>query len=303
MAASKPVVWWPLDSVAVTGAWGNSPAYYAQFGQRGHNGIDLAASLGTPVYAADSGRVLMEGWNTSWSGVAGGISVIIQHGWGYSGYAHLNTTIIDAGQAVSKGQLIGYSGMTGVGTGPHLHFETFPPSVNFANGFSGRVNPDSIVTLQARGGSASPVTEQDEGMKSITHRDESGSIYFAGPFGYYHLPDLGTGFKGVSELVYAAEIFSGMPMIQVNNRQRDLINSWSRNYWNAARAQIAADVAARTPAATVDHAALTKTITDAIKAQGVSVDTAAIAKAVDAALKDDFAAVPDAAIDSLKRRL
>lgn len=155
--------WWPLDSVVVTGAWANSPAYYAQFGQLGHNGIDLQAAIGTPVYATDDGVIHMEGWNISWSGTAGGIAAIIRHAWGYSGYAHLSSTIINAGQQVTRGQLIGYSGNTGVGTGPHLHFETFPPNVNFANGFSGRVNPASIINLQARGSSV-PIAKPTKGL-------------------------------------------------------------------------------------------------------------------------------------------
>lgn len=299
--------WWPLDSVVVTGAWANSPAYYAQFGQLGHNGIDLQAAIGTPVYATDDGVIHMEGWNISWSGTAGGIAAIIRHAWGYSGYAHLSSTIINAGQWVNRGQLIGYSGNTGVGTGPHLHFETFPPNVNFANGFSGRVNPASIINLQARGttsggggGGSSSTPRKDDDM-GVLHRDQDGSIYQADEFGFVSILELGGG-MAISELIYAAETING-PTIQVNNRQRDLINSYARNRWNQVRAQIVAEVAAKTGTVKVDAAAITKAVTDAIKSQGVTVDTAAIAKAVEATLQDEFAAVSKKTVDELKNRL
>lgn len=136
---------WPLSSVNVTGEWANSPGFYSQFGQAGHNGIDLAASVGTPVYATDSGVIAAEGWGNydNWMGSIAGIFVRIRHSWGYSAYAHLSTTLVNAGQWVERGQIIAFSGATGVGTGPHLHFETFPLYPNFGNGFAGRVNPRS----------------------------------------------------------------------------------------------------------------------------------------------------------------
>ena len=145
-------LWWPLDNVRVTGDWANSPAFYAQFGQKGHNGIDLGAGVGTPVYAADDGVVDFEGWgqNHPWMGSIAGISVLLRHAWGYTGYAHLSNTIIDKGQQIKRGQLIGHSGATGVGTGPHLHFETLPANPDFRNGFAGRVNPHTY-GLVARG--------------------------------------------------------------------------------------------------------------------------------------------------------
>lgn len=137
---------WPLNNVSVTGEFGNSPKFYRQYGQRGHNGIDLAASVGTPVYATDSGTIAFEGWGQyhSWMGSIAGISVLISHGWGFSGYAHLSSTVVNTGQYVKRGQLIGYSGATGVGTGPHLHFETFPLNPYFANGYAGRINPRTL---------------------------------------------------------------------------------------------------------------------------------------------------------------
>ncbi len=83
-----------------------------------HPGIDLANPVGTPVVAADAGRVMF-------AGVGGyGIYVEIDHGNGFTTlYGHLSKTEVSAGELVSAGQLIGLMGMTGRATGPHLHFE------------------------------------------------------------------------------------------------------------------------------------------------------------------------------------
>ena len=147
----------PINNPRVSGAFGNSPEFYQQYGQRGHNGTDYAVDVGTPVYATDSGTVMFEGWgaNHSWMGEIAGISIILSHGWGFSGYAHLSRTIVNYGQKIKRGQLIGYSGATGVGTGPHLHFETFPKNPNFGNGFAGRVNP-SVFGVVPRSTTARP---------------------------------------------------------------------------------------------------------------------------------------------------
>ncbi|MDQ7903269.1 M23 family metallopeptidase [Phytohabitans sp. ZYX-F-186] len=93
------------------------------FGQRWgvlHAGIDLAADEGTPIHAAAAGTVLAAGW--IYSGY--GISVMIDHGGGVqTHYAHQSRTIVQPGQKVKAGQVIGYEGSTGDSTGPHLHFE------------------------------------------------------------------------------------------------------------------------------------------------------------------------------------
>jgi murein DD-endopeptidase MepM/ murein hydrolase activator NlpD len=119
-----------------------APAINRGFGN-GHNGIDYAAASGTPVYAADAGTVTFEGWgqNNSWMTGMAGICVLLKHGDKYTGYAHLSRTVIDSGQQVSKGQLIGYSGATGAATGPHLHFEVLPINPSFGNGYAGRIDP------------------------------------------------------------------------------------------------------------------------------------------------------------------
>jgi len=88
-----------------------------------HLGMDIAAPYGTPVLAADSGTVI----DASFRGRRGyGWTVMIDHGGGtvVTLYAHLTSPIpVRVGQVVEKGQIVGYVGLSGRTTGPHLHFE------------------------------------------------------------------------------------------------------------------------------------------------------------------------------------
>ncbi|NMB11783.1 MAG: M23 family metallopeptidase [Firmicutes bacterium] len=86
---------------------------------RMHYGLDLAVVTGTPVRAAADGRV-------SWSGPRGtyGNLVIVDHGQRVeTRYAHNSRLAVRAGDSVKRGQIIAYSGNTGISTGPHIHFE------------------------------------------------------------------------------------------------------------------------------------------------------------------------------------
>lgn len=88
-----------------------------------HSGLDIAAPYGTPIKAANSGRVIFVGWYSGYGKV-----VIIDHG-KINGiptttlYAHMSTKIAKQGSNVAKGTVIGKVGTTGYSTGPHLHFE------------------------------------------------------------------------------------------------------------------------------------------------------------------------------------
>lgn len=84
-----------------------------------HYGTDIGAPQGTPVVATNSGRVIL-----ARALVTRGNAVIIDHGFGvYSGYWHLADITVSEGQDVTRGQLIGHVGATGLATGPHLHWE------------------------------------------------------------------------------------------------------------------------------------------------------------------------------------
>lgn len=86
--------------------------------ERMHNGVDMAAPQGTPIYAAKSGRVSVAKWSDS-----AGYYVSINHGDGFASiYMHMTHYIVSAGQYVNAGQVIGYVGNTGLSKGAHLHF-------------------------------------------------------------------------------------------------------------------------------------------------------------------------------------
>lgn len=85
---------------------------------RFHKGLDIAAKAGSPILAAQDGKVIFRGWRSGF-----GLLVIIQHKQGRTYYAHCQTTKVKAGQSVTRGDLIATVGATGQSRGPHLHFE------------------------------------------------------------------------------------------------------------------------------------------------------------------------------------
>ncbi len=114
---------WPAKGVVTSGfgmRWG-----------RMHKGIDIAAPIGTPIFASAPGVVVYAGWN---SGGYGNL-VDIQHPDGsLTRYAHNSRVLVQVGQGVQQGQEISEMGSTGHSTGPHCHFEVHPPG-------KGAVNP------------------------------------------------------------------------------------------------------------------------------------------------------------------
>lgn len=84
-----------------------------------HKGIDMAANMGTPIYATRSGKVTIASYQEG----GAGWYVCINHGDGYSSiYMHMTHYIVKGGQYVDAGEIIGYVGTSGGSTGPHLHF-------------------------------------------------------------------------------------------------------------------------------------------------------------------------------------
>lgn len=106
---------WPLTTVAITVG---SP-FGARWG-RPHEGIDLPAPVGTPVFAAADGQVVYAG-----HGVRGyGNMIVIKHaGDLLTVYAHNSALLVSQGQPVRAGDRIALVGQSGRATGPHLHFE------------------------------------------------------------------------------------------------------------------------------------------------------------------------------------
>lgn len=96
--------------------------YTSPFGPRWgrmHEGIDMAAPAGTPVYATADGEVTFAGWQNGYGRI-----VIVRHANGIeTRYPHLNAIRTEVGQRVSRGDQVGDMGNSGLSTGPHLHYE------------------------------------------------------------------------------------------------------------------------------------------------------------------------------------
>jgi murein DD-endopeptidase MepM/ murein hydrolase activator NlpD len=104
---------WPSPRRAISGWYFHDPE------NPRHNGLDIAAYLHDPIYAAAAGTVVF-------ADVSGGYGnlVILEHADGWeSWYAHLSVISVVVGQEVEQGEVIGAAGSTGYSTGPHLHFE------------------------------------------------------------------------------------------------------------------------------------------------------------------------------------
>jgi murein DD-endopeptidase MepM/ murein hydrolase activator NlpD len=110
----------PVDGARISSSFGMR--YHPVLGySRMHKGVDFAVPVGTPVMAAGSGTVKFEGKARGY-----GNFLILKHGNGYStAYGHLSRFArgLHDGSRVHQGQIVAYSGNTGLTTGPHLHYE------------------------------------------------------------------------------------------------------------------------------------------------------------------------------------
>ncbi len=133
LAPNHGILAWPIDGV-ITQGYGNTG--FTALGYNFHNGLDIAAPAGTPIYAAADGVVNGTGSNSE---AAYGNWVTIKHDITKDGhqiitlYGHMRTYVLKVGQVVKKGDLVGYEGNTGDTTrllygpdrGYHLHFTVF----------------------------------------------------------------------------------------------------------------------------------------------------------------------------------
>jgi murein DD-endopeptidase MepM/ murein hydrolase activator NlpD len=109
----------PLDIIRVSSPFNLHRLHPLFKTTRPHRGIDYAAPIGTPVYAAGDGRIVQSGFNNSM-----GNFIVIQHNGTYSTkYLHLSKRSVKVGDRVRQHQVIGAVGATGWATGPHLHYE------------------------------------------------------------------------------------------------------------------------------------------------------------------------------------
>ena len=127
--AGTGILGWPLpDPIFITQYFGRTAfARSGAYNGNGHNGIDLRAALGTPVFSSEGGVVRASGDTDMVCRRASyGRWVLIDHPNRLSTlYAHLSLIKVVLGEAVNRGELVGYSGSTGYATGPHLHFTVF----------------------------------------------------------------------------------------------------------------------------------------------------------------------------------
>jgi murein DD-endopeptidase MepM/ murein hydrolase activator NlpD len=116
MDAITPNIWPLLGTIG--SQFGSRPDPF-ESGSEMHRGLDIVAKKGTPVHAPAAGIVRFARRDADYGNL-----IVIDHGNGLTTrYAHLNNFAVREGQAVTKRQLIGYVGMTGRTTGPHLHYE------------------------------------------------------------------------------------------------------------------------------------------------------------------------------------
>lgn len=140
------------DSAPITQEYGANPSQIN--GPAGHSGRDYGVNTGTPIVSLVDGVVRWADWCTKLPGgpngwaarwflslTFGGIVIVVEHDDCFAITAHLSRTDLNPGDVVRKGQVIGYSGATGLGTGPHAHTEILPKPLNYAIGSYGRINP------------------------------------------------------------------------------------------------------------------------------------------------------------------
>lgn len=110
-----------------------------------HEGVDLSAPKGTPVYATGNGVVVRASWQRGY-----GELIELNHGFGYkTRYGHLSKMYVSPGDSVTRGQVIGEVGNTGVSSGAHLHYEVRfrDKTVNPIHYFNKDMSPESYVDL------------------------------------------------------------------------------------------------------------------------------------------------------------
>ena len=140
---------WPARG-RITSSFGNRRDPFTRT-RRFHSGIDISLDPGTPIFAAANGTVIFSGWKEGY-----GNTVVLKHERGYiTVYAHNSSNGVPEGETVKQGQQIALSGMTGLATGPHLHYELYrngtpvnPLSVRFT--VSNQVDANELVKFKAR---------------------------------------------------------------------------------------------------------------------------------------------------------
>lgn len=128
---------------------------FQEWGIIGHNGLDFGLTSGTEVFPCDSGKVIQSGDNGDF-----GTSIIIQHSWGQSLYAHLSESKVKIDDEIQPNKVIGLSGSSGAAFGEHLHFAIKPNTPDSGNGYLGFIDPAPYLSLSSQKEETPPVEEQ-----------------------------------------------------------------------------------------------------------------------------------------------
>ncbi|RJU01970.1 M23 family metallopeptidase [Arthrobacter frigidicola] len=161
-----PVTGWPFSQVfGVNPTLNNPHPVYGNYQPYGHDGIDIACPMDTPIYAPGDGVVDFSGdgrdmpydmcikWGFTTDPAAKwatGLAVFIDHGEFGTYYAHMNRTDLDhmTGQRISAGTLLGLSGNSGRSGGPHVHWSAVKWPINYNDGLYSRRDPLSFVGVE-----------------------------------------------------------------------------------------------------------------------------------------------------------
>lgn len=147
---------YPLSKVRITQEFGEDfkdskgKWVYKSMGLAGHNGLDFACTVKTPLIAVTDGVIVFTGLDRG----GYGYYLRMRSDDGYEiTYAHLTSFVMRVGQRVKAGDYIAYSGNTGFSTGPHLHFGVRQYTkdggiANYNNGYKGSINPKPFMAEQ-----------------------------------------------------------------------------------------------------------------------------------------------------------
>ncbi|WP_165906047.1 M23 family metallopeptidase [Agromyces badenianii] len=291
----------PGGTLAISDGW-------AEHRARGSlGGTDYLDGYGTPIRAMAAGTVVMVDSNPDGSG---GRMITIRHADGNSTEVlHADRWIVSRGQAVSPGQIIGYSGGSGFGADRYYGAHTHAHEVS-ATGIRRDVQPHvqhvHPLTSSPAGGGTSPISNRgdtDMGMDLIRH--PNGTINFSDELGSENAGDYRTADIGVEEFLSALQRVYG-PVDQLTAREFDIAAAIAQRRWAAKADSIANLVIAKlggSVKATVDPAPLVAALKEAVLKLPVGATPAQNAAAVEAALLDNLAAIPKAVADENARRL
>ena len=134
----------PVDYVRITSGFQPRRYHPILHKWRAHHGVDYAGSIGTPIHVTGNGRIIRRGWSRSYGRV-----IYVRHGRKYmTVYAHMSRFgKYKKGDWVKQGDIIGYIGMSGWATGPHLHYEF-------------RINGKHVDPLKVKFPDAAPIAPQ-----------------------------------------------------------------------------------------------------------------------------------------------